>query len=56
MHRAVAALLAVFVGLFGGLPLGFLFSPDPTGVTPFLVALVVALVATPLLYRLFRDE
>lgn len=56
MHRAVAALLAVVGSLVGALPLAFLLNPDPTGMAPFLLTPVIALVAAPLLYREFRDE
>ena len=42
MHRAIRAVVSALGGLFGGFTLGFLFSPDPTGVTPVLVGTALA--------------
>ena len=42
MHRAIRAAVSVLGGLFGGFSLGFLLSPDPTGVTPMLVGTALA--------------
>ena len=42
MHRAIRTVVSVLGGLFGGFTLGFLLSPDPTGVTPVLVGTALA--------------
>lgn len=56
MNRVVAALVTAVVSLSGGLSIGFLLSPDPTGMTSFLIAPVIALIPAPFLYRDLRAE
>lgn len=56
MHRVLAGLVAAIISLFGGLQLAFLLSPDPTGMTPFLLTPVIAAVPAVVFYREFRDE
>ena len=50
MRRAIRAVASVLGGLFGGFSLGFLLSPDPTGVMPMLVGTALAVGFTAALY------
>ena len=56
MHRAIRAVVSVLGGLFGGFTLGFLLSPDPTGVTPVLVGTALAVGFTVALYVKLGEE
>ena len=56
MHRAIRAAVSVLGGLFGGFSLGFLFSPDPTGVTPMLVGTALAVGFAVALYVKLDEE
>ncbi len=44
MHPVLRGLVAAVAGLLCGLPLGFLLSPDPTGVGPLLTGVAFGLV------------
>lgn len=48
---AVRRALCLLVGIFPGLVLGFLFAPDPTGVTPLVIAAVIAVLVGASLYQ-----
>ena len=48
---AVRGGLCLLLGIFPGLALGFLFAPDPTGLTPLVIAAVVAVVVGGYLYQ-----
>ena len=56
MHRAIRAVVSVLCGLFGGFTLGFLLSPDPTGLTPVLVGTALALGFAVALYVKLGEE
>ena len=56
MHRAIRAAVSVLCGLFGGFSLGFLLSPDPTGVTPMLVGTALAVGFAAALYVKLGEE
>ena len=56
MHRAIRAVVSVLGGLFGGFSLGFLLSPDPTGVTPMLVGTALAVGFAVALYVKLCEE
>ena len=56
MHRAIRAIVSVLGGLFGGFTLGFLLSPDPTGVTPVLVGTTLAVGFAVALYLKLGEE
>ena len=56
MHRAIRAAVSVLGGLFGGFSLGFLLSPDPTGVTPMLVGTAFAVGFAVALYVKLGEE
>jgi multisubunit Na+/H+ antiporter MnhG subunit len=52
MHPALRVLIAGVGSLFGGFTFGLLFAPDPTGVLPLVITLVVTLLGTPVGYVL----
>ena len=56
MRRAIRAAVSVLGGLFGGFSLGFLLSPDPTGVTPMLVGTALAVGFAVALYVKLDEE
>ena len=56
MHRAIRTVVSVLGGLFGGFSLGFLLSPDPTGVTPMLVGTALAVGFAVALYVKLDEE
>ena len=56
MHRAIRAAVSVLGGLFGGFSLGFLLSPDPTGVTPMLIGTALAVGFAAALYAKLGEE
>ncbi|PSP50555.1 hypothetical protein BRC75_00495 [Halobacteriales archaeon QH_7_69_31] len=56
MHPAFRAVVSVLGGLFGGFTLGFLLSPDPTGVTPVLVGTALAVGFAVALYVKLGEE
>ena len=56
MHPALRAVVSVLGGLFGGFTLGFLLSPDPTGVTPVLVGTALAVGFAVALYLKLGEE
>ena len=56
MHRAIRAVVSVLGGLFGGFSLGFLLSPDPTGVTPMPVGTALAVGFAVALYVKLGEE
>ena len=55
MHRAIRTVVSVLGGLLGGFSLGFLLSPDPTGVTPMLVGTALAVGFAVALYKLGEE-
>lgn len=57
VERSVRAVLCLLVGLFAGVTLGFLFAPDPTGVLPLVLAIVITALVGGYLYQssAFRD-
>ena len=56
MHRAIRTVVSVLGGLFGGFSLGFLLSPDPTGITPMLVGTALAVGFAVALYVKLGEE
>ena len=56
MHPALRAIVSVLGGLVGGFTLGFLISPDPTGVTPVLVGTALAVGFAVALYVKLGEE
>ena len=56
MHRGTRAVVSVLGGLMGGFILGFLLSPDPTGVTPVLVGMALAVGFAVALYVKLGQE
>ena len=56
MHRAIRAVVSVLGGLFGDFSLGFLLSPDPTGITPMLVGTALAVGFAVTLYVKLGEE
>ena len=56
MHPALRAVVSVLGGLFGGFTLGFLLSPDPTGITPVLVGTALAVGFAVALYVTLGEE
>jgi hypothetical protein len=56
MHRAIRAVVSVLGGLFGGFSLGFLISPDPTGLTPMLLGTALAVGFAIALYVKLGEE
>ena len=56
MRRAIRAVASVLSGLFGGFSLGFLLSPDPTGVMPMLVGTALAVGFAAALYVKLGEE
>lgn len=48
---AVRGGVCLLLGVFPGFVLGFLFAPDPTGLTPLAVAAVVGVVVGGYLYQ-----
>ena len=56
MRRAIRAAVSVLGGLFGGFGLGFLLSPDPTGVTPMLVGTALTVGFAAALYVKLDEE
>jgi hypothetical protein len=56
MHRAIRAVVSVLGGLVGGFTLGFLLSPDPTGVTPVLVGTALAVGFAVAIYLKLGEE
>jgi uncharacterized membrane protein YccC len=49
------ALLALLVAVPVAFAVGFLLGPDPTGLVPVALALVLTVVLAPTLYRVFSD-
>ena len=56
MHPALRAVVSGLGGLFGGFSLGFLLSPDPTGLTPVLVGTALAVGFAVVLYVKLGEE
>lgn len=60
MDDTVRAAASVVLGLFLGVSSSFLVSPDPTGITPILLGLVLTGVLIPAFYlglrRLISDQ
>ena len=56
MRRAIRAVVSVLGGLFGGFSLGFLLSPDPTGVTPVLISTALTIGFAAALYAKLGEE
>ena len=56
MRRAIRTVVSVLGGLFGGFSLGFLLRPDPTGVTPMLVGMALAVGFAVALYVKLGEE
>jgi len=56
MRRAIRTVVSVLGGLFGGFSLGFLLSPDPTGITPMLVGTALAVGVAVALYVKLGEE
>ena len=50
VNRPVHATVSLAIGLLSGLVLGLLFAPDPTGLVPFALALVVGAPVAGFLY------
>ena len=50
MNTVVLATVSVVTALFVGVTLGLLVAPDPTGMAPILVGLVLTAVLAPALY------
>jgi hypothetical protein len=57
MNESTRAVLCLVVGLFAGVNLGFVFAPDPTGVAPLALAVVITALVGGYLYQssAFRD-
>jgi len=51
VHPVVRGVLSVVLGAVVGFPIGFLLSPDPTGLIPVIVGVVATAVTAPLVYR-----
>lgn len=50
MKAAVRGVFSVVLASFLGFSISFVFSPDPTGITPLLLGLILTSVLIPALY------